>query len=75
MFADIGIFKINESQPMLRLLNGVRQEYDTNSNITNLLFESLTVKLVDRNVERLAQDESNKEVNEYYINELLKDWY
>lgn len=71
LFANVGIFKINESQPTLRLLNGVRQEYDTNGNITNLLFESLTVKLVDHNVERLTQNESNKEINEYYIKELL----
>ena len=36
-----------------------------------MLFESLTVKLVDHNVERLTQNESNKEINEYYIKELL----
>lgn len=71
LFADTGIFTINGSQPMLRLLHGVRQEYDANDNITNLSFNSLTVKLADHNVERLTQDEGTKEINEYYIHELL----
>ncbi len=71
LFADIGVFKLKDHKPVLKLFNGIRQEYDTNGNITNLTFESLTVQLIDHSVEQLTQDESNKTLNEYYINELL----
>jgi lipopolysaccharide export system permease protein len=33
LFADTGVFTINESHPILRLLHGLRQEYDANNNI------------------------------------------
>ena len=71
LFADTGVFTINESHPILRLLHGLRQEYDANNNITNLSFNSLTVKLTDHTAERSTQNEDNKEINEYYIHELL----
>ena len=34
-------------------------------------FNSLTVKLTDHTAERSTQNEDNKEINEYYIHELL----
>lgn len=71
LFAESGKFKIYNGNYVFILKNGIRQLYDDNNNLTNLSFESLIVELVNNDAKKLVQDEVNRDINEYYIDELL----
>ncbi|MGX6960379.1 MAG: LptF/LptG family permease [Rickettsia endosymbiont of Pentastiridius leporinus] len=70
VFAGSGTFDIYDNNPIFGLNNGIRQEYDINGNLTQLSFKSLMIKLQNENP-IAEKTEHNKEINEYYITELL----
>lgn len=72
LFSRSGMFKIYNNSSSFQLKNGVRQVYDHNGNLSNLLFDVLAVELVSNNGKKLVREEYNREINEYYIDELLK---
>lgn len=72
LFSRYGIFKIHNNSSFFQLKDGVRQVYDYNGNLTNLSFDVLTVELVSNDAKRLEKEEYSREINEYYIHELLK---
>ncbi|WP_425363749.1 LptF/LptG family permease [Candidatus Tisiphia endosymbiont of Hybos culiciformis] len=72
LFSKLGVFKIYNNISSFQLKNGVRQVYDHNGNLNNLLFEVLTVELVSNDGKKLVREKYNREINEYYIDELLK---
>lgn len=72
LFSRSGVFKIYNNSSSFQLKDGVRQVYDHNGNLNNLLFDILTVELVSNNDKKLVKEQYNREINEYYIDELLK---
>ncbi len=72
LFSKFGMFKIYNNSSSFQLKNGVRQVYDHNGNLNNLSFEVLTVELVSNDGKKLVREKYNREINEYYIDELLK---
>ncbi|WP_341756415.1 MULTISPECIES: LptF/LptG family permease [unclassified Candidatus Tisiphia] len=72
LFSKLGMFKIYNNSSSFQLKNGIRQAYDHNGNLNNLSFDVLTVELVSNDGKKLARDEYNREINEYYIDELFK---
>ncbi len=69
-FAKYGSLQMNDNSPLLELKEGVRQSFDKNGNITKLGFDSLLITLLN-NKNNLERDNSNRDVNEYFISELL----
>jgi len=70
LFAQFGSCKIYNNSFVFQLKEGVRQTHDHNGNLTYLSFGSLTIE-VDNN-SKLEQQKYNREINEYYIDELLR---
>ncbi|WP_341763721.1 LptF/LptG family permease [Candidatus Tisiphia endosymbiont of Beris chalybata] len=71
LFAQSGNLKIYNNASIFQLHNGLRQVHDYNGNLTNLKFTSLTIELGNENQAGLMPNNSNREINEYYIHELL----
>lgn len=71
LFAQSGNFKTDNNISVFRLYKGTRQIHDYNGNLTNLKFDSLIIELNNENEDNLTSQESNREINEYYIHELL----
>ncbi|MCC8483278.1 MAG: LptF/LptG family permease, partial [Rickettsia endosymbiont of Labidopullus appendiculatus] len=72
LFSRYGVFKIYNNSSSFQLKDGVRQVYDHNGNLNNLLFDVLIVELVSNNGKKLVREEYSREINEHYIDELLK---
>lgn len=70
IFAASGEYQQNDHHS-LRLYSGSRQSYDHNGSLTKLHFASLTVELSSRNSQLLQNPKSDRDINEYYIHELL----
>lgn len=71
LFAKSGKFGIYDNIPVFDLKEGSRQAYDNNHNLTKLYFSSLRVELSSDKQAKLEQDSYNRDINEYYIKELL----
>jgi len=70
LFARTGILRINNNTPIIYLKEGNRQAYDSNNNLTKLYFDNISIEL--KNLQVGENNGFNKDINEYYINELLK---
>ena len=71
IFAEYGKFKIYNNIPIFQLYTGSRQAYDNNGNITKLYFDSLIVELINNNSMKLEGGADKRDINEYFIKELL----
>ncbi|MFY9589228.1 LptF/LptG family permease [Rickettsia endosymbiont of Halotydeus destructor] len=72
LFAETGILNIYDNDPVFKLNKGIRQIYDKNGNLTQLSFNSLKVRLSKDNSLAHERDKYNRDINEYYIQELLQ---
>ncbi len=71
IFAEIGKFKSYPDRDVFYLQNGARQAYDFNGNLTRLYFKFLTLELTNAKLQNQQQQLLNRDINEYYIGELL----
>ncbi len=74
LFSRSGVFKMYNNTLSCQLRNGVKQVYDHNGNLTNLSFDVLTAELVSNDAKKSVKEQYNREINEYYIHELLKPY-
>ncbi|XVN43470.1 MAG: LptF/LptG family permease [Candidatus Rickettsia vulgarisii] len=70
VFAASGNIKTYSDVSIFELDHGTRQAYDHNNNLTNLNFDSLVIELAN-NVDNSSITNNRREINEYYIHELL----
>jgi lipopolysaccharide export system permease protein len=68
LFAKSGAFRIHNNNYIFKLQDGIRQVSDHNGNLTNLSFDSLIIESVSKNP---THNSYNRDINEYYIHELL----
>ena len=71
LFANSGYFQIVDNNPLLQLEKGIRQAYDKQGNLTRLAFDSLVLELKYNSLISVERDAYNRDINEYYIDELL----
>ena len=72
LFAEYGKLSVYNDNPVFSLYNGLRQVYDVNHQLTKLHFDSLLVEIISNKTQKSEQSVNNKDINEYYIDELLK---
>ncbi|MCC8417933.1 MAG: LptF/LptG family permease [Rickettsia endosymbiont of Bryobia graminum] len=70
IFAKSGNIKAYSNVSIFELDHGTRQTYDHNNNLTSLNFESLVIELTNK-VDTSGVPNNRREINEYYIHELL----
>lgn len=71
IFANSGNIQIHDGNPIFKLTNGIRQSYDVNENTTRLMFDSLIMELTQHNTKVINDKRHDRDINEYYINELF----
>ena len=71
LFAKKGSLEIQDNYLKLNLSRGSRQAYDSNGNLTKLYFDNLSIEINRLKSNNPNQDLYNRDVNEYYITELL----
>ncbi|MBP7190413.1 MAG: LptF/LptG family permease [Rickettsiaceae bacterium] len=75
IFANNGHVSFSSGSPSLELNHGLRQEIDKRGHLNEMGFESLSISLANnKNEENLIKQTDyykNKDLNEYYINELI----
>jgi lipopolysaccharide export system permease protein len=72
LFAKSGILNMYGDNPVFQLDQGARQVYDKNGNLTQLTFSSLMIQISnDHKLLEYERGNHNRNVNEYYISELL----
>ena len=71
LFANSGYFQIVDNNPLLQLEKGIRQAYYKQGNLTRLAFDSLVLELKYNSLISVERDAYNRDINEYYIDELL----
>ncbi len=71
LFAKSGNLEIHEGHFELNLYQGSRQAYDLNGNLTKLYFENLSIEMNKSAPDNSDQNLYNRDINEYYISELL----
>ncbi|WP_253308193.1 MULTISPECIES: LptF/LptG family permease [unclassified Rickettsia] len=72
LFAESGTLSIYDNDPVFELDKGIRQIYDNNGNLTQLSFNALIVRLSSDNPLAHERNKHNRDINEYYIKELLQ---
>jgi lipopolysaccharide export system permease protein len=72
LLAKYGKLGMKNNHPIFHLTNGIRQSYDKNHQLTKLRFDSFVIEIVNNNHQHTQRNLHNKDINEYYINELLK---
>lgn len=71
LFAKRGKFKIFNKKPIFELNDGIRQSYDSNGNLTQLYFDFLSIELVKNKSYEIEKNLYDRDINEYYIEELI----
>jgi len=71
IFAKEGNLEIQDSHLELTLCEGSRQAYDSNGNLTKLYFDNLSLEINKMVPDDSNQNLYNRDINEYYITELL----
>ncbi len=71
LFAKSGNIRPYNNSFIFQLTKGMRQINDHNGNLTSLTFNSLIIELTNKLESSLMKNRDNREINEYYIHELL----
>lgn len=71
LFAKQGTIEVHNNKIALELFQGSRQAHDSNKNLTKLYFDNLSIEIDKQTPDNTEQNLYNRDINEYYIHELL----
>jgi len=72
LFAKYGQLSMHNGNSVFHLSKGIRQAYDHNHRLTKLSFDSFIVEIVNNKPQQAEKLLDKKDINEYYIDELLR---